>query len=98
MLEQPLPNGKVFYLALPPRETVKHSWSEEAVITSDVKVKAQWQATHVFGQAHRHLVFPAPELQEATTFDQAEHGEPDFSETEQLFWADEKTHRVEEIT
>lgn len=99
LLEQPLPNGKVFYLALSPRETTEHSWSGKSVITSDVKVKAQWQATHDFGQAHRNLVFPAPELQEATTFDQAEHGEPDFSETEQLFWADEQTHKkVEEAT
>lgn len=98
MLEQPLPNGKVFYLALPPRETVEHSWSGEAVMTSEVKVKAQWQATHDFGQVHRNLVFPAPELHEATTFDQAEHGEPDFSKTEQLFWADEQTHKVKEAT
>ena len=98
ILQLPLTNCKVFFLALPPRETVERSWSGDAVITSDVKVKAQWIATHDFVQAYRNLVFPAPHLHEATAFDQAEHGEPDFSETKQLFWADEQTHKVEEAT
>ncbi|UQG54265.1 MULTISPECIES: hypothetical protein [unclassified Marinobacter] len=50
------------------------------------------------GHIDRNLVFPAPELHDPATFDLAAHGEPDFSETDQLFWADEQTHKAEEGT
>jgi hypothetical protein len=48
------------------------------------------------GKASRNLVFPAPELHDPATFDLTAHGEPDFTETGQLFWADEQTHKAEE--
>ena len=50
------------------------------------------------GQVSRNPVFPAPELHDPTTFDLVAHGEPDFSETGQIFWADEQTHKAEEGT
>jgi hypothetical protein len=50
------------------------------------------------GKASCNLVFPAPELHDPATFDLATHGEPDFSKTDQPFWTDEQTHKVEEGT
>ncbi|UQG60332.1 hypothetical protein MIH18_22035 [Marinobacter sp. M3C] len=47
------------------------------------------------GHIDRNLVFPAPELHDPATFDLAAHGEPDFTEIGQLFWADEQTHKAE---
>jgi hypothetical protein len=98
MLEKPLANGKELYLSLPPRETFKIFWGREGVKTSEVLVRAQWQSSVEFDSTCRNLVFPAPELHDATTFDPAIHGEPDFSETGQVFWADEQTHKAEETT
>jgi len=37
-------------------------------------------------------VFPAPPPTDALRYDPERHGEPDFSETNQSFWADEQTH------
>jgi len=37
-------------------------------------------------------------LHYATTFNQAEHGKPDFGEMDQLFWADEQAHQMKEAT
>ncbi|UQG60334.1 hypothetical protein MIH18_22045 [Marinobacter sp. M3C] len=96
VLEQPLLNGKAYYLALPPREIFKNFWGQEGLKTSEVLVRAQWRGSWDYGQASRNLVFPAPELHDPTTFDLAAHGEPDFTETGQLFWADEQTHQSEE--
>ncbi len=98
VLEQPLPNGKAYYLALPPREIFKNFRGQEGLKTGEVLVRAQWRGSWDYGEASRNLVFPAPELHDPTTFDLAEHGEPDFSETGQLFWADEQTHKAEEGT
>ncbi len=50
------------------------------------------------GKASRNRVFPAPELHDPTTFDLATHGQPDFSESGQFFWADEQTHKAENGT
>ncbi|MBQ0762829.1 hypothetical protein [Marinobacter psychrophilus] len=96
VLEQSLHNGKAYYLALPPRVTFKDFRGQEGVKTSEVLVRAQWNSNWDYGQASRNLVFPAPELHDPATFDLAAHGEPDFSETDQLFWADEQTHQSEE--
>jgi hypothetical protein len=96
MLEQLLPNGRVYYLALPPRETFKTVWGQDGVKSSDVLVRAQWEGNVELGDACRNLVFPAPALHDGTTFDLAVHGEPDFTETGQRFWADEQTHKLEE--
>jgi len=63
-----------------------------------VLVRAQWHSSWDYGQGSRNLVFPAPELHDPVTFDLAVHGKPDFSETDQLFWADEQTHKAEEGT
>lgn len=98
ILEQSLPNGKACYLALPPRETFKTTWGQEGVKTSEVLVRAQWQGSVEFDEACRNLVFPAPELHDNATFDLVAHGEPDFSETGQRFWADEQNHKAEETT
>ena len=98
ILEKPLPNGKACYLALPSRETFKATWGQEGVRTREVVVRAQWQASVEFDEACRNLVFPAPELHDSTIFDLVAHGEPDFSETGRLFWADEQTHKTEEST
>ena len=98
LLEQPLPNGKAYYLALPPREIFKNFRGQESLKTSEVLVRAQWRGSWDYGKASRNLVFPAPELHDPTTFDLAKHGEPSFSETGQLFWADEQTHKAEEGT
>lgn len=98
VLEQSRPNGKVYYLALPPRETFKNFRGQEGVRTSEVLVRAQWHGGSDSSKASRNLVFPAPELHDPTTFDLAKHGEPSFSETGQLFWADERTHKAEEGT
>lgn len=98
ILEQSLPNGKACYLTLPPRETFKTTWGQEGVKTSEVVVRAQWQGSVEFDEACGNLVFPAPELHDNTTFDLVAHGEPDFSETGQRFWADEQTHKSEENT
>jgi len=98
VLEQPLPNGKAYYLALPPRETFKNFQGQEGVRTSEVLVRAQWHGGWDSSKASRNLVFPAPQLYDPTTFDLAAHGEPDFTETGQLFWADEQTHKAEEGT
>ena len=98
VLEQPLPNGKAYYLALPPRETFKNFRGQEGVKASDVLVRAQWRGRWNYGEASRNLVFPAPELHDPSNFDLAAHGEPDFTETGQLFWADEQTHQPEEAT
>ncbi|MFN2360626.1 MAG: hypothetical protein ABR522_06050, partial [Marinobacter sp.] len=97
-LEQPLPNGKICYLSLPPRETFKTTWSQEGVRTSEVVARAQWQGSVEFDEACRNLVFPPPELHDDTTFDLVTHSKPDFSETGQRFWADEQTHKAEETT
>ncbi|MCL1481424.1 MAG: hypothetical protein MH213_08970 [Marinobacter sp.] len=96
VLEQSLHNGKAYYLALPPRVTFKNFRGQEGVKTSEVLVRAQWNSNWDYGQASRNLAFPAPELHDPTTFDLAAHGEPDFTETGQLFWADEQTHKAEE--
>jgi len=96
VLETPLPNGKAYYLALPPRETFKNFRGRECVRTSEVLVRAQWHGGWDSSEASRNLVFPAPKLHDPTTFDLAAHGEPDFSETDQLFWADVQTHQSEE--
>lgn len=96
VLEQALPNGKAYYLALPPRETFKYFWGQEGVKTSEVLVRAQWRGSWDYGQASGNMVFPAPALHDPTIFDLATHGEPDFSETGQLFWADEQAHQPEE--
>jgi hypothetical protein len=98
VLEQSRPNGKAYYLALPPRVTFKNFRGQEGLKTSEVLVRAQWRGSWDYGQASRNLVFPAPELHDPTTFDLAKHGEPSFSEIGQLFWADEQTHRAEEGT
>jgi hypothetical protein len=96
VLEQPLPNGKAYYLALLPRETFKNFRGQEGVRTSEVLVRTQWQGGSDSSKASRNLVFPAPELHDPTTFNLAIHGEPDFTETDQLFWADGQTHQSEE--
>jgi hypothetical protein len=98
LLEKSLPNGKAFYLALPRRETFKNTWGQEGERTTEVSVRAQWQADYDSGEVCRILSFPAPELHDATTYDVAKHGQPDFSETDQLFWADEQTDKLEEAT
>lgn len=98
VLENPLPNGKAYYLALPPRETFKNFRGRECVRTSEVLVRAQWHGGWDSSEASRNLVFPAPKLHDPTTFDLAAHGEPDFSESGQLFWADEQAHKAEEGT
>lgn len=97
VLEQPLANGRACYLALPPRETFETVWGQQGVKTSEVMVRAQWQGNMEFDEACRNLVFPAPELHDDTTFDLVAHGEPDFSEPNKNFWADEQTHKAEEI-
>jgi len=96
VLQQSLPGGKVYYLALPPRVTFKNFRGQEGVKTSEVLVRAQWHSSWDYGQGSRNLVFPAPELQDPATFDLAVHGEPDFTKIDQLFWADEQTHQSEE--
>jgi hypothetical protein len=98
LLEQPLSNGRAFYLALPFPETFKTSWGHRGERTFEVVARAQWQSNVEFENTCRNLVFPAPELHDATTFDLAVHGEPDFSETGQRFWADEQTHKAEAQT
>jgi len=51
-----------------PRETFKTFWGREGVKTSEVLVRAQWQGNVESNGACRNLVFPAPELHDATTF------------------------------
>lgn len=96
ILEQPLPNGKAFYLALPPRETFKVWQGGEGVRTSEVAVRAQWHAGWAYNNSSHSLVFPAPELHKNPTFDAAIHGKPDFTTVNQPFWADEQTHKAED--
>lgn len=98
VLEQSLRNGKAYYVALPPRVNFKNFRGQEGVKTSEVLVRAQWHGGWNSSKVSSNLVFPAPELHDPTTFDLAAHGEPDFTETDQLFWADEQTHKVEEGT
>jgi hypothetical protein len=96
VLEQPLTNGKAFYLALPPRETFKTWQGGEGVRTSEVAVRAQWHCGWGYNQTSHNLVFPAPELHESTTYDSTIHGKPDFTSINQPFWADEQTHKAED--
>ena len=96
VLEQSLPGGRVYYLALPPQVTFKNFRGQEGVKTSEVLVRAQWHSSWDYSQGSRNLVFPAPELQDPAIFDLAAHGKPDFTEIGQLFWADEQTHQSEE--
>lgn len=98
VLEKALPNGKACYLALPPRESFKTFLGQEGIKVSDVLVRAQWQGSVVFDDACQPLVFPAPQLHDDTTFDLAIHGDPDFREIDQPFWADEQTHKAGETT
>jgi len=98
VLEQSLPNGKAYYLALTPRVTFKNFRGQEGVKTSEVLVRAQWHGGWNSRKTCINLVFPAPELHDPTTFNLAKHGEPSFSETDQPFWADEQTHKADEDT
>ena len=85
LLEQPLPHGTAYYLALPPKKT-KKQWFSGSVTDYDVVVRAQWKAT-LDGDHPRH--FPVPELADPTLFDATQNATPDFTEDDQPFWAHE---------
>lgn len=97
VLEQPLLNGRAFYLALPPRKLFRNVWGQEGEKAREVRVKAQWQSNQNANGVSRSLIFPAPELHDDTNFDPAKHGAPVFSENKQVFWADDQTHEAEAI-
>ena len=92
LLEQPLANGKAYYLALPPHET-RAQLFQTVIKGSSVAVRAQWQARWSDSQPR---YFPAPDLDDALTYSAADHGRPDFTQENRPFWADEQTHRYKE--
>ena len=92
LLEQPLPNGMAYYLTLPADETSARLF-QTSITGSAVAVRAQWRAPWA---DNRHRYFPAPELDDGLVYNAAHHGQPDFMEENQPFWADEQTHRYKE--
>ncbi len=98
LLEQPLINGKLLYMALPRREIFKTFLGQVGEKTHDLLIRAQWQASVRVGGISETFVFPAPELYDGTAFNRDTHGEPDFTETGQVFWANERSHRPDETT
>ena len=96
LIEQPLTNGKALYIAMPPSQTFETFFGQETVTTHELLIRAQWRASVTIDGIGGTLVFPAPELEDSTTFDPDVHGEPDFSKTGELFWADERSHKPEE--
>ena len=60
-----------------------------------VSVRAVWQvrAQLTLSDGISSWVFPAPKPKDPTPFSPA-HATPNFKEVEQLFWADETTHKA----
>ncbi|KMQ76746.1 type VI secretion system baseplate subunit TssF [Marinobacter subterrani] len=96
LIEQPLTNGKALYIAMPPSQTFETFFGQEAVTTHELLIRAQWWASVAIDGIGETLVVPAPELHDRTAFNRDTHGEPDFTETGQLFWANERSHRPDE--
>ncbi|WP_123634608.1 hypothetical protein [Marinobacter sp. R17] len=93
LYSEPTDNGYLFYLEAPgvhmeeqkglfgnvvSREIVKYSWSARVQIR--------------IGRKDDLMVFPAPLPDSSLTYDRnnEEHTKPDFSETNRVFWFDEK--------
>ena len=93
LYSEPTDNGYLFYLEAPgvhmeeqkglfgnvvSREIVKYSWSARVQIR--------------IGKKDDLMVFPAPLPDSSLTYDKnnEEHTKPDFSETDRVFWFDEK--------
>ena len=93
LYSEPTDNGYLFYLDAPrvhmeeqkglfgnvvSREVVKYSWSARVQIR--------------IGKKDDPMVFPAPLPDSSLTYDRnnEEHTKPDFSETDRVFWFDEK--------
>lgn len=92
LLEQPLANGRAYYIALPPNQT-SSSLFQTTVKGSSVAVRAQW---HSRWSDDEKRYFPAPELSEALSYSPDDHSQPKFGKENQPFWADEQTHRTKE--
>ena len=94
----PLPDVPIFE-PFRPRDPVTAQWDERTGRDPFKWRKMSpesWRKNHE--KTYRDDQFHGQAQQKPTTFDPAIHGEPDFSETGQVFWADEQTHKAEETT
>ena len=82
------PNGIELYVTLPRNQPAEPSKSRPAEIYRWL-VRVQLS----FNDGNRTWVFPAPPPKDPTLFGPA-HVKPNFEKGEQLFWADEITHKA----
>ena len=76
-------------------ETPWERYAETTHSNDAVSVRAVWQvrAQLTLSDGISSWVFPAPKPKDPTPFSPA-HATPNFKEVEQLFWADETTHKA----
>lgn len=96
VLQQAIPNGRVLYFSLPDSRTYQAFLNHGGEVSTELAIRAQWQADWPTLEQCAVVAFPAPPLEDDTVFDAGTHGTPDFTLVEQPFWADEQTHKPED--